>query len=134
MYAYYYLFSLNSMIFLHKSYWIVCYIFVFVTFPPKCKKMRAIIYCFTQCCFPQYWNTLMNELIIWWTNVTLSTKQMIIWEMQIIIIHSTRRANSDVSILDIIIDSLRQDLWGWNEITEIFSIKVLQVIELKKKS
>ena len=58
---------------------------------------------------------------------------MIIWETQIIIIHSTKRANSDVSILDIIIDSLRQDLWGWNEITETFSIKVLQVIEPKKK-
>ena len=58
---------------------------------------------------------------------------MIVWETQIIIIHSTKRANSDVSILDIIIDSLRQDLWGWNEITETFSIKVLQVIEPKKK-
>ena len=37
----------------------------------------------------------------------------------------------NVSILEIIIDSLRQDFWGLNEITETFSIKVLQVIELK---
>ena len=56
---------------------------------------------------------------------------MIIWETQIIIIHSTKGANSNVSILEIIIDSLRQDFWGLNEITETFSIKVLQVIELK---
>lgn len=56
---------------------------------------------------------------------------MIIWETQIIIIHSIKWENSEVSILEIIIDSLRQDSWGLNEITETFSIKVLQVIELK---